>query len=331
MRWCVVVALLCLTGCQPSFQFNDSKMTPNQMLDRATLVFVGVIQSQTFVNWPFLRIPGEAPKYQQYWRVLKRRVHVEIVAKGQESRKVIDIYEYYWIGGGDGPPWNITRNGHRYLFLVRNEGGTYHVVRDWRLSIFPIYSGEHDRFPLDASKPVWERFALLQFWVRPGYSSGLAMQNHLDPPLGPWRETKLLRGLLRHRDAALRDAACQQLLLLGQGQDECYYQLDPQSRARFGAYGAFVPYMIRQNRRWLAEFGQSDWTRTLEQKAPDRLEWLKLFTTVNDRKLREEFCEKFQRAFPDDHDNGCPADKPPPATIVTADGDVPLTGAWPTQ
>ena len=55
----LVVAVLCLTGCQPSFQFNDSQMTPDQMLDRATLVFAGVIEKQTFVNWPFLRVPAK--------------------------------------------------------------------------------------------------------------------------------------------------------------------------------------------------------------------------------------------------------------------------------
>ena len=33
--------------------------------------------------------------------------------------------------------------------------------------------------------------------------------------------------------------------------------------------------------------------------------------------------------YPADRDNGCPADQPPPATIVTEKGDVPLAGSWP--
>ena len=32
--------------------------------------------------------------------------------------------------------------------------------------------------------------------------------------------------------------------------------------------------------------------------------------------------------FPNDTDSGCPADTPPPATIVSQDGDVPLPGRW---
>ena len=330
MRWWVVAAVLCLTGCQPSFQFNDSQMTPEQMLDRATLVFVGVIQGQTFVNWPFLRVPGQNA---QYWRVLRRRVTVEAIAQGREDRKTVDVYEYFWIGGTTGD-WNLTENGRRYLFLVRNEDGTYHVVRDWWRSIFPIRSGKHDRFPMDGSKPVWERAGLLQFWVQRGYSPGFPADHHLDPgrALGLWRLTKLERGLLHHSDGEIRQAACEQLLLTRSAQDECFEQMELSRRTAFGTYyNRIVPLdEWNRNRRWVRRFARDDWVSAMRQKdQPGMLDELKLFTTVNDRKLREEFCEKFQRAFPDDHDNGCPADRPPPATIVNADGDVPLTEAWP--
>ena len=60
----------------------------------------------------------------------------------------------------------------------------------------------------------------------------------------------------------------------------------------------------------------------------NNVDMLRLLTTVN-RPLRREFCRLFTRRFPKDHDNGCPADQPPPATIVTQDGDVPLIGPWP--
>jgi hypothetical protein len=56
---------------------------------------------------------------------------------------------------------------------------------------------------------------------------------------------------------------------------------------------------------------------------------MRLLTTINQSALRREFCRRFAQRFPNDHDNGCPADQPPPATIVTKDGDVPLIGAWP--
>ena len=57
---------------------------------------------------------------------------------------------------------------------------------------------------------------------------------------------------------------------------------------------------------------------------------MRLLTTVNRPTLRHEFYRLFTQRFPTDHDNGCPADQPPPATIVTQDGDVPLIGPWPT-
>jgi hypothetical protein len=45
--------------------------------------------------------------------------------------------------------------------------------------------------------------------------------------------------------------------------------------------------------------------------------------------MRAEFCKLYAREYPGDADNGCPADQPPPATIVTERGDVPLLGPWP--
>jgi hypothetical protein len=56
---------------------------------------------------------------------------------------------------------------------------------------------------------------------------------------------------------------------------------------------------------------------------------LRVFTTINNTSLRTHFCDLFSARFPGDTDNGCPANQPPPATIVTADGDVPLVGPWP--
>lgn len=53
---------------------------------------------------------------------------------------------------------------------------------------------------------------------------------------------------------------------------------------------------------------------------------LRLLTTVNRSILRQKFCRIFIQRFPNDHDNGGPADQPPPATIVTQDGEVPLIG-----
>jgi hypothetical protein len=70
---------------------------------------------------------------------------------------------------------------------------------------------------------------------------------------------------------------------------------------------------------------------SLERFTASDMDGARLFTAVSNRSLRTRFCREFQRRFPDDRDNGCPADRPPPATIVTKDGDVPLNGSWPVE
>jgi hypothetical protein len=62
---------------------------------------------------------------------------------------------------------------------------------------------------------------------------------------------------------------------------------------------------------------------------PWAMDELRVLTTIGHPPLRREFCREFVEKFPADTDNGCPTDKPIPATIVTADGDVPLVGDWP--
>jgi hypothetical protein len=208
------------------------------------------------------------------------------------------------------------------------------VVRDWWRSIFPIRSGKHDRFPLDDSSPARERFALLEYWVQPGWDRRF-LTDDLDPgnALGLWRRVKLLRGLLRHPDPRLRSAACEQLLLWGRAQDECFDQFDPASITGTGPGLNYNPIPIDEwlrNRRWENKFARQEWEGLLSEKNhPGIIDQLKMLTTVSNHQLREEFCRLFLREFPNDHDNGCPADQPPPATIVTVNGDVPLLGDWP--
>ena len=45
-----------LTGCDYGFTFHPEEMTPGQMLQRADLVFIGVIEGQHFDSWPFFRV-----------------------------------------------------------------------------------------------------------------------------------------------------------------------------------------------------------------------------------------------------------------------------------
>ena len=326
MRWFIAGCVI-LTGCESGLKFNTSEMmTSEEMLDRATLVFVGVIERHTFVSWPFLSIPGQDPKY---WRLLQRQVRIEAIARGNEPRKVIDAYEFFWAGGATGN-WNATQDNQRYLFLVRMENGKYHVVRDWWRSIFPVGSGWHDRFPLDESRSVWERAALLQYWVGPGYSAAFPTGSHVSG-LSPWRTAKLLRGLLRYPDPAVRLAACEELLLWGRSQDECFEQRAPEEKTRFGTYynRAIPANEWTRNRLWEKNYALQDWERLRRSSDSAAMDDLKLFTTVNNYGLRRKFCGLYQTQFPQDRDNGCPANQPPPATIVTVEGDMPMIGSLP--
>jgi hypothetical protein len=314
--------------------FNASPhMSSEAMLARASHVFVGVIQTQGFDSWPFFRlnIPGEDPGNAKYWKILRREIQIEMVLRGSERRRVVDVYEISWADGATGD-WNSTRAGERALFLLRVESGRYHVVRDrWR-SIFPITSGPHTRLPLDDSRPLWERIALMNWWMERSDRSARITYPYFgynDPgdALGFWRTVKLERGLVRHPSAGVRVPACRELLLLGgYGQDECWEMLSSEDRAHLSDSGFLCcsAEEITAVRKGIGESSAS----LLWARYPDR-EDRRLLTAINNRKLRDEFCRLYECEYPGDKDNGCPADQPPPATIVTELGDVPLPGAWP--
>lgn len=107
------------------------------------------------------------------------RVQVEMALRGIELRLVIDVYEAFPTGVLTGD-WNLTQNHRRYLFLVRLENGRYRVVRDFWRSSYPVYSGRHNRLPLGDAMPVWERFALLQWWVQPDRSDAFGKTMYAD-------------------------------------------------------------------------------------------------------------------------------------------------------
>lgn len=158
--------------------------------------------------------------------------------------------------------------------------------------------------------------------------------HHMDPgrSLGIWKESKILRGLLRHPERKVRVAACWQLALQTV-QDECVNTLTNAERNDLASAGFNTSFFLAPRER--NEAGQrSDFARLLlEISSPqhDRfdVDLLRTYTTINNKALRREFCQKFMPKFPNDTDNGCPADKPLPATIVTENGDVPLVGPWP--
>lgn len=64
VRILLILGLLVLGGCRPVLVFH-SALTQEELLAKADLVFVGVIEKQHFDLWPIFRfiIPGEDPKW----------------------------------------------------------------------------------------------------------------------------------------------------------------------------------------------------------------------------------------------------------------------------
>jgi hypothetical protein len=330
VRFFLFSILFVLTGCGPGLVFNDSQQMSNkEMLARASLIFVGVIQSHHIDSWPLFRlnIPGDDPASAKYWKILRREVRVEMVLRGVEPRKVVDVYEIYWTGATSGD-WNFTRNGERDLFLVRLENGRYHIVRDWWRSIVPITSGPHSRLPLDDSHSLSERIALMNWWIESSNDTARIsypyfQYSDFDGALSVWRTVKLARGLLRHPSPIVRLAACRELLAMGGWrQDECRDMLPDREKA--GELAERTSIDIAATRAKLQE-RDADWWWSHYGERENR----RLLTAVNNRVLRTEICRRYEREYPGDRDTGCPADQPPPATIVTEQGDVPLVGPWP--
>ena len=325
VRLFLIGASLLLSGCGPSLVLNLSQMTEDEMLDRASHAFVGVIESQHFDAWPLfrVRVPGDDPERAKCWKVLRRTIRVEMVIRGVEPRRVIDVYEVFGTCGASGD-WNSTQDGDRALFLVRAENGRYHVVRDWWRSIFPITTGPHARLPLDESHPLWERIGLLNFWIessdpaaRIGYPQFRYNRFNL------WRTVKLERGLARHPSPGVRVPACLALLNVRFGQDECWDLLSESDRSQLSNRSCCSATEIDARRQRFRDQSASWWWSSYTN-----LDQRRLFTAVSDRKLRADFCRLYALEYPGDSDNGCPADRPPPATIVTERGDIPLVGSW---
>jgi hypothetical protein len=150
----------------------------------------------------------------------------------------------------------------------------------------------------------------------------------MDPghALGRWRATKLARGFARNPDRGMRVFGCQALVYTGPLQDESWEQLTSEDRSTWSAHGLADADQFLGQRRNPDRAIMGFWGRAVEENDIDTL---RLLTTVNRPTLRREFCRRFTQRYPNDHDNGGPADQPPPATIVTQDGDVPLIGPWP--
>ena len=241
------------------------------------------------------------------------------------------MYEVFWTGGTSGD-WNSTQDGERVLLPLRVIGGRYRVVRDWWRSIYPVTTGPHTRLPGPESLPFWERIALMTWWVERSDESvriGYPYFFYSDPgrALDYWRVVKLLRGLVRHPSPGVRVPACRDLLnRLDVGQDECWDLLSEVDKVHLHDSGHICCSdadiaASRSSRQWI---DASLWWSRYRHRDERRL-----LTTINDIRLRTEFCRIYSKEYPGDLDSGCPANKPPPATIVTSRGEIPLLGNWP--
>ena len=76
-------------------------------------------------------------------------------------------------------------------------------------------------------------------------------------------------------------------------------------------------------RRWEGRDVATEWANH-----PERDE-RRLLTTVSNRRQRVAYCDLYGKTYPGDTEHGCPAERTPPATMVTEAGEVPLAGAWP--
>jgi hypothetical protein len=132
--------------------------------------------------------------------------------------------------------------------------------------------------------------------------------------------------LVRHPSRDVRTAACADLIGLdGWGQDECWTDLSPEDRVYLvDRYHCCTAKDIAGGRLNLQKLPASRFWSGMKN-----LDERRLLTTVSNEQRRREFCGFYRREYPGDTENGCPADRHPPATVVTERGDVPLNGNWP--
>ncbi len=325
----LVAFVLSLPTPGPTMVLNLREMSSKEMLACASHVFIGIIQKHQFEI--AFQVIAPAERDASKWKVLRREVLVETVLLGSESRKVVDVYEVFWTGGTSGD-WNSTQDGERVLLPLRMDRGRYRVVRDWWRSIYPVTTGPHTRLPGPESLPLWERIALMNWWVERSDDRARIVYPyfHYSDPAGAldfWRVVKLQRGLARHPGAAIRVAACRYLLdLRDWGQDECWDTLSEADKVHLHDSGHVCcsdDEIAAIRRRREASDALLWWSR---YRLRDER---RLLTTINNVRLRTEYCRLYKAEYPGDLDSGCPANKPPPATIVTARGDIPLLGLWP--
>ena len=161
---------------------------------------------------------------------------------------------------------------------MRLESGRYRIVRDFWRSIYPVYSGRHDRLPLDDSRPLWERVALLQWWVKADGSVAFGDDQLRRSVPSVWEVARGegSTGLLRHPDIDARVAACEDLLHMGRAQDECWDSLGPGDRQKLNKFWNVVPpeKSWAQNRDFEV-YAHQWWDQTFETLVRAERRWIR--------------------------------------------------------
>lgn len=64
------LSLLILLGCRPELEFHNAQaMSRHELLKRAGVVFIGVIEKQELASWPILRLTIPLVERSEHWKV----------------------------------------------------------------------------------------------------------------------------------------------------------------------------------------------------------------------------------------------------------------------
>jgi len=235
------VGLLLNLGCNrtPALVENDEQL--NQQARSASLVVVGVIDSDRSVGSP--RPSRADPRCPM--QLHRTRVRVENVLRGSIKTGTFVVYYFGFAGGFDGPRpmgfWNIPS---RRVLWMRRDGGVLRMACDgWDGCTMPVESGAHPQYRADPDKPL--DYALADVLLTRGdgavsddrfadeISSGVP-----DPGLQSYVMGKLEQ-LARTEPAIIKAAACEQLRI--DTRDRIEGRLQQQARQFLKAASCEIP------------------------------------------------------------------------------------------
>jgi len=224
---CAVLLTFCSCAPLPRLDPNPRPMGIIERLERANLVVMGVVQSETTAQGGWRPTnSGSMPLELQMVRF-----RVEGVIKGRYESAALSFYYYRSTGGWTGHAPNIVLPGRRYIMYLLKDGDLLRATNDAYSSNTEIITGRHK---LEA---VVDREASLELIARllllPG--DGLDVSQYLESfyveretalgIVGPIKTAELLRSLLRDKNGLIRGRACIELAEFPIGDKACLAQL----------------------------------------------------------------------------------------------------------